>query len=443
MARSTPAATLYLLLPPRTAVQRALPAKPSMTANAAGADLSSLPLGFAWTLRHRLQRVDHAPLASLAPLVAQAARVVLLLAASDVTLFRMAVPPLPAARLHAALPALVEDRVIGDPEACAIAAGAELDGQRTIAVTDRAWLQQWLAVLRSLGARRIAALPLQLCLPLPAGQVSAALIDLSGTLELVLRTSPEEGLGLPVDTAATAATAEAGSPQALIDAVMSLLATFTGGRPVQMAMTPSHAALFQAWLAQHPASGITLVEDSWATWVEGASQVSVDLATGVAQRTAEGPDWRRWRWPLRLALACVLLNVIALNADWWRRRDEAQSVENAMWATYRRAFPNDPPPAQPLPQMRQKVAAMRQAAGEFAAGDFLTLAAALGEAWSEAGNDKRAIAGLDYREATLTVRLKPGAQASIDAMGPALAARRLTVTPSAGDPALWQVRSAP
>lgn len=426
MARTTPTATLYLLLPPRTGVQRTPPATI--------ADLSQWPLPYAWTLRTRLQRTDRATLAALAPLVAQAARVVLLLAASDVTLLRMAVPPLPAARLQAALPALVEDRVIGDPDDCAIVAGPELDGRRTIAITDRGWLQQWLTALRQAGATRIAALPMQLCLPLPAGQTSAALLDLSGPLELVLRTSADEGLGLPVG---------ADSPAALIDAVQSALTTLAGARPVQMSVTPAHVALFHAWLHEHPDSGITLVDESWEHWVDGANQAGVDLAASVALRNDERPDWRRWRWPLRLALACVLLNVVALNADWWRLRSEGHAVEDDIAASYRRAFPAEPPPAQPLAQMRQKVAAMRQAAGEFAAADFLTLSAALGEAWNEAGNDKRAIAGLDYRDATLTVRLRPGAQVSLEAMTVPLAARRLSVTPSSADPSLWQVRSAP
>ncbi len=419
MARVTPAATLYLRLPPRFAAQ--------------ATELASLPLPFAWTLRMQLQRADTAALAALAPLIAQASRVVLLLAASDVTLLRMAVPPLPAARLAAALPALVEDRVIGDPDDCVIAAGPDIDGQRAIAIADRAWLQQWLAALRQLGARRIVAVPLQLCLPLPAGHVSAALLEAGSELELALRMSADEGLGLPV---------AADSLPDLPDAVRDTLATLAGGRPVQLSVLPAHAGLFHAWLAEHPGSGLELVDTSWPAWIEGASQAGVDLAGGIA-RADEAPDWRRWRWPLRLALALLLLNLAALNADWWRLRSEGQALEREMEATYRRAFPGEPAPPQPLAQMRQKVAAARQAGGEFAAGDFLALSAALGEAWVEAGNDTRAIAALDYRDATLMVRLRPGAQLSPDAMAGALAARRLTVTPSPADPSQWQVRSAP
>ncbi len=427
MARTTPAATLYLRLPPRAAVQ---PGAPALTA----AELSLLPLAFAWALRIRLQRADTAALAALAPLLAQSPRVVLLLAASDVTLLRMAVPPLPAARLQAALPALVEDRVIGDPQECAIAAGPDIDGQRTIAVTDRAWLQRWLTMLRQLGARRIVAVPMQLCLPLPAAGASAALLDSSGQLELALRTSADEGLGLPV---------AADSAGGLVDAVLAPLATFAGGRAVQLSVTPAYAAQFHAWSAGHPDSGIELVNESWDAWIEGARQVGVDLAGAIAMRADQRTDWHRWRWPLRLALACVLLNLVALNADWWRLRRQGQSVEQEMAAIYRQAFAGEAPPLQPLAQMRQKVAAVRQAAGEFAAGDFLTLSAALGEAWAEAGNDRRAIAALDYRDATLTVRLRPGAQVSLEAMGAVLAARRLAVTPSPADPSVWQVRNAP
>ena len=428
MVRATSASALYLCLPPRAGGQR------PREVNAAVTALPQVSLGFAWTLRAQLQRADTTTLARIAPLVAQASRVVLLLAASDVTLLRMPVPPLSASRLQAALPGLIEDRVIGDPEDCVIAAGPDVDGQRTIAVADRAWLQAWLQVLRQFGARRIAALPMQLCLPLPAGRASAALLDLSGTLELAMRTSPEQGLGMAVD---------ADGPDALVDAVRGMLAAFGSGRAVQLSVTPRHAALFQAWRVAHPDSGIELVEEDWSVWIEGASRAGIDLVVAVAANPGERIDWRRWRWPLSLALACLLLNVFALNWDWWRLRSEGQTLGDDMAALYRRSFPGTPLTQAPLAQMQQKIAAARQAAGEFAAGDFLALAAALGEAWSEAGNDLRAISSLDYRDATLNVRLRPGAQASLEALGPALAARRLAVAPSPADPLLWQVRSTP
>jgi general secretion pathway protein L len=83
-----------------------------------------------------------APLGNLGDMVASSRRVVLLLAASDTTLLRIKTPPLSAARLKAALPALVEEQVLGDPADCVLAAtAADAEGMRTVAVVQRAWLE--------------------------------------------------------------------------------------------------------------------------------------------------------------------------------------------------------------------------------------------------------------------------------------------------------------
>ena len=78
------------------------------------------------------------PLGNLADMVAAARRVVLLLAAADVTLLHVPVPPLSNARLKAALPALVEDQVLGDPADCVLALApltATQDGSTRTAVS--------------------------------------------------------------------------------------------------------------------------------------------------------------------------------------------------------------------------------------------------------------------------------------------------------------------
>lgn len=420
MPRDTRAGSLYLRLP----------ARPSDALRQDAALQTALP--FAWSVRGRLQRIATATLAELAPQIAAAQRVNLLLAASDVTLVRMPVPPLPASRLKAALPALVEDHVIGDAADCAIAAGPDIDGQRLIAIADRAWLQRWVQALRPLRARRIAALPMQLCLPLPAHHVAAALLESSTGYELALRYSADEGIGLPL-----AVDDDAQLP----DAVAGLLATLAPSRAVQLSLPSARVEVFRAWLATHAESGIVTVEENWAAWAEGATQVTIDLQTGVAGNDPPRIDWHRWRWPVTLAAACVLLNVIALNADWWRLRREGQRLNEAMTALYRQSFPNERLVAEPLAQMKQKVAAVKQASGEFAPGDFVALSASLGEAWAEAGNDLRAITSLEYRDGTLDVKLKQGAQVSLDALRPALVARRLQAAPSPADPSIWQVRS--
>jgi general secretion pathway protein L len=414
MAREARPSSLVLRLPARNALH-------------AAALQAKLP--FAWSERGRLLRIAEASLHEIANELSDAQRVVLLLAASDVTLMRVPVPPVPAARLQAALPALVEDHVIGDPADCTIAAGPDIDGQRVIAVTDRAWLQAWVNALRQHGARRLSALPMQLCLPLPAEHVSAALLESASGSELTLRYSTDEGIGLPVVV---------DDESQLPEAVVNLLATFAPQRAVQLSLPASRINAFHVWLAGHSINDIVVVEENWAVWVEGATQVSVDLVAGISSGD-ESVDWRRWRWPLTLAAACLLLNVIALNADWWRLRSEGLRLTDEMSALYQRSFPNDKVVLEPLAQMKQKVAALRQASGEFAPGDFVVLSATLGEAWAEAGNDLRAISSIEYRDGTLELKLKPGAKASLEALRPVLASRHVQVTPSPADTMVWQI----
>ena len=459
IASMAPAA-LYLRLPPR-----AMPAPAGAAHASPAASPSPASLSFAITARGRLQRIGHASLPELAALVPQAQRVVLLLAASDVSLFRIAVPPLPAARLKAALPALVEDRVIGDPADCAIAiapanggsvakaakaakaantqaatatttaGSAGAGNERLIAVTDRAWLQGWLDSVRRHGARRVSALPFVLCLPLPAGHVAASLVEHAGQRELALRLSAQEGMGLPLSSE--------GAPRA--PEVLQLLSTLAGGRPVQLALP---ASLLDEFRSAPELASVELREENWAAWVEGASHVPVDLATGIAADESDGPDWRRWRWPLALAAVLVLVNVVALNWDWWQLRSEGQQLRDTMANSFHRSFPNEAL-VDPVAQMRQKVAASRQAAGEFAPGDFIALSASLGDAWAELGvaagattsPTAGAVAALEYRDAALMVRFKPGQQPSLDAARAALAARGLAATVVAGEAAQWQVRS--
>jgi len=417
MARDGGPTALYLQLPTRSALHTV-------------ATQCSLP--FAWSVRGRLLRMGSATLADLAPQVSGAQRVMLLLAASDVTLVRVTVPPLSAVRLQAALPALVEDHVIGDPADCAFAAGPDIDGRRMIAVVDREWLQAWVHALRQYGARRISALPIQLCLPLPAQHLAAALLESSAGRELALRYSVDEGIGLPV---------EVDEQSELPDAVAHLLATFMPAQPVQLSLPAMHMDSFREWLAANADSGIVAVEENWAAWVEGAMHVPLDLTAGISATETVRIDWDRWRWPVTLAMACVLLNVCALNWDWWRLRSEGVRLNEAMSALYRRSFPNDAMVSEPLAQMKQKVAATKRASGELAPDDFIALSALVGEAWAEAGNDLRAIASIDYRDGALELKLKPGTQVSLNALRPALAARRLQATASAADPMVWQVRS--
>ena len=112
--------TLYIRLPSRAAAGSA-PQWPALPCAFALVSHGRVPHGVS------IWRQGVMPLPDLSDTISRAQRVVLLLAASDVTLLRVKVPPLSPARLKAALPNPVEDQLIDDPSDCVIVAGGIAD----------------------------------------------------------------------------------------------------------------------------------------------------------------------------------------------------------------------------------------------------------------------------------------------------------------------------
>lgn len=433
-----------------TALYLRLPARADVSATT---DINSLALPFALAVRGRVREQGNARLDALSEAIRHSQRVVLLFSASDVTLMRIAVPPIPAHRLSQALPALVEDRIIGDPADCVLAAGPAGDGLRTVAVIDRTWLEHWVTPVRHLGARRLSAVPLQLCLPPSKGQLVAWLFDFphvpQPSHELVIRTGDAEGAGLPLGTVDS----EASSPEAVLATAIAM----TAGSPLQLSVPEQALPDFTEALARRSAlmpeaafGPVELRKTSWDALIDAAAQSEIDLIAGVATRDQPAFDWLRWRLPMGLALALLLLNVLALHGDWWRLHQEGARLETDMLRTYRTAFPDDAANdkavmADPVSRMKQRRIAQSRAAGEPSSGDFLWLCAALGDAWpaiqQATGMEARAVTRIDYRDAGLLLRLKPGVKSSHDTVRKILIERQLELS-AGSDPNSWQVQSA-
>jgi len=362
------------------------------------------------------------PLRNLGDLVGTSRRIVLLLAAADVSLLSVQAPPLSGARLKAALPGLVEEHILGDPaDAVLVAAPEQPDGTRPIAVADRDWLEALVKSLLVQGARAVSAVPAQLCLPLQPGSVAAAI---SG-VELTLRQSLFQGFGLALD--ATPAV------------VLQTARTFSGDAPLVLYVPPAQLGEYQA-LAQDAGPGITLEADDWVHWIAGSKTTALDLVSGLGAAGSPARDWRRWRWPIALAALVVAINLIGLNVEWLRLRSEAKTVQQSMTQTYRAVYPRETTILDPVLQMRQHIARARANTGEVAPDEFTYLASALGEAARALGRPV-GIASIEYRERALTVKVKPE---SVDPgltgqLRTALATRRLTLEET--KPGNWVIRS--
>jgi general secretion pathway protein L len=362
-------------------------------------------------------------LRGLGDLVAASRRVVLLLAGVDVTMLHVKTPPLSGARLKAALPGLVEEQVLGDPADCVLTAAPAQsdDGMRSIAVVQRAYLEPLVRTVLALGAHSVAALPAQLCLPLQPGRVSGAI----GASELTLRDGLYHGLGL----------AMASTPEVALQTVRAL----AGDAPLTLYLDPAQLGQYQALIVDADPA-ITVEADSWQHWVAGSKTTTLDLVPALGAAGARATDWQRWRWPLRLSLLALIVNLVGLNVQWLRMKREADAIRLEMLQTFRAAYPKDTVIQDPVAQMRMNLARAKAASGKVGPDEFLFQAAAFGEA-ARALPRPVTVASIDYRERALSVKVKPESAdpGVVSALKGALATRNLGLTESA--PATWLIRN--
>lgn len=402
------------------------------------------------------------PLSELSDTIAKSQRVVVVLAASDVTLLRVKVPPLSSARLKAALPNLVEDQLIADPSDCVVVAGGLSDGLRTVAVVQRAWLDLLAKTLIAFGARHIAAFPAQLCLPFQSagqsdqpGSVTAAINDRNDDgqnagIDMTLRLSEQDGIGLAISPEQDESAAR--------EAIRTICAVVPEA-PITLYVPQSLVNAYQEAVNETVAQNnveqgkrITVTADNWSRWIAGASVTTLDLLAGLGLGTGPKLDWRPWRLPLALAAAVLVVNAVALNIDWWRIKGETNSLRMAMVQIYKSAYPKESVIIDPVAQMQQKIAAAKRASGLAAPDDFTAITASFGEAWASAvaaAGKATSIAALEYHDHSLFVRLKQGGEAPTQQMKAALAKRSLSLDLGALDHApeqsgavVWQIRSA-
>jgi general secretion pathway protein L len=356
--------------------------------------------------------------------VAASRHVVLLLAAPDVTLLHVKTPPLSAARLKAALPSLVEEQVLGDPEDCVlVAAPAQTDdGMRTIAVAQRAWLEAIVKGLLAMGARTVSALPSQLCLPVEPGNVSGA-IDANG---ITLRHGLFAGLGLAVT----------GTPAMALQTARAL----AGDSPLHLYVDADQLGEYQALVAE-AGPGIAVEAEHWAHWISGSKSTHLDLVPGLGAAGAKVRDWKKWRWPLRLALAALIVNLIGLNVQHMRLKREAEGIRLGMKQTFKAAYPNEPViSSDPAAQMRANINRAKALGGQVTPNEFTYLAAAFGEAVRSLPRPPELIS-MAFREKVLTVKVKPESidPSAVQILKQALSARGLALED--GMVGVWTIRS--
>lgn len=302
----------------------------------------------------------------LAQLPQRAARVQLVLPATDILITRANLPH--SAKRHAGsvLAFAVEEETLGDPDANQVSwLGSAADAD-VLAVADRQGLQAWHDALEAAGIGEYEVHCETLMLPLTAGEWSLAWNGRDG----FVRTGEYEG-----------ATTDCGDGET---------------PPLSLRLM-----LDQAKARIEAPKSIVLHPCVTTPDAEPDAQPDLDAwqrKLGVALRLAGPWDWRRApldagvslsqeraRWRLlpgtlsRLRLAAWLTAIalgahaLALIVDWTRLAGEQRSLRAQMESRFRAAFPDAVAVADPALQMRRKLTDARHAAGQPDSGDFLPM----------------------------------------------------------------------
>lgn len=310
----------------------------------------------------------------------RADRTELIVGADDVLLLAVQVPPLSGARLRAALPHLIEDRLLGAPEESFVAIGpASRDPLRALAVVQRAPLERALRLLAQAGVAPAAAWPEQLTLPLAQGGWTCA----AGESHCTVRTGALSGF------ATGPATAD--SPPA------ELMLALRGANPAVRALAVWGEIDAARW---SDAAGIPVQ-------VVRANRFVFDPPAFDLLQFELSPvtvDWKVWRAPAVLAAACALIAILGLNLHWFSLAGEQRDLRERMERTLREAFPDTTVVLDPALQLKRRVADLRAAGGANSADDFIPLANALGEALKAKPG---AVKSMEYRDGRLQLVFQP------------------------------------
>ncbi|OWJ57596.1 type II secretion system protein GspL [Paraburkholderia caledonica] len=430
--------TLIVLLPPRD------PAVPSQEWQ-----LPDLP----FVLLDKSGRTQRAGRSALA-LLPRATSTVLMVAARDQLMMPATLPPLRGPKLRQALPNIVEDQLIQDPQTCHIAVDSQsaAGGRPMLAIIDRGWFRFIYEAFSAAGHRSLRAVPVTRCLPeatLPAvpaevaetvsatepAMAGASLADaapvpvaadtapqvvpmVAAVLGTVVQTAPAmllEGAvesGMPRVELAIARGAQGEGLAVPANAVNATLAALAGATPVSLYMLTEVPGNEPSLGASSPARLGALVHGASPLPFEQLARRALTCRFDLCQFEFASQPWRldratlrRLRLPVLLALGALVVAIVGANVQWLMLSRQRDAISTQMTELLLTTFPKTTVVLDAPDQMSRQLQQLRVAAGELSPGDFLSLADGLARSLPPV--PVNGIAALDYHDRRLDVTFKP------------------------------------
>jgi general secretion pathway protein L len=314
--------------------------------------------------------------------------------------------PAPAARqrrISSALRFLVEDGVIPDPEKLHVATGPLTDnGLLAVAIVDRSWMEQALAMLAEAGLIARSACPECLLPELPPRGWTVVLDGRNG----FARTGEMSGFTLDSGD-------DGEAPVALRLALDQVRASPAApdrlvARPVP-GIAPPPAAQWAAKL------GIPVeIGPDWR-WPAAHKRPVLDLLQGeFAPRVTERNWTRMLRRSAILVAALAVVSVCGTALEWAMNARERSALAGQMKDTYRRSFGESAVVVDAPLQMARALEQLRRQSGEPAAGDFVPLFAAVADRLLDPARHR--VESIGYTDGVLTLSVRPVEAARFSAL---------------------------
>jgi general secretion pathway protein L len=435
--------TLIVLLPPRD------PAVPSQEWQ-----LPELP----FVLLDKSGRTQRAGRSALA-LLPRATSTVLMVAARDLLMMPATLPPLRGPKLRQALPNVVEDQLIQDPQTCHIAVDPQpvAGGRQLLAIVDRGWFRFVVEAFSTAGHRSLRAVPVTRCLPqaavpdalaevaetvgagepAAAGSSGAAVATslpgvapvvapgvasvtpmVAAVLGPVVQTAPAlllEGMtdsSAPRVELAIARGVQGEGLAVPASAVNATLGALAGAAPISLYMLTEVPGNEPSLAPTSPARLAAQIHGASPLPFEQLARRALECRFDLCQFEFASQPWRldratvrRLRLPIMLAVAALVIAIIGANIQWMMLARQRDAINTQMTELLLNTFPKTTVVLDAPDQMARQLQQLRVAAGELSPGDFLSLADGLARSLGPV--PVNGIAGLDYHDRRLEVSFKP------------------------------------
>lgn len=313
-----------------------------------------------------------------------------IIASSRLTCVNVKMPARSRRRWEAALPFVAEEYTLTDPDENHIVPGvAQKNGQRSLFIIDKNWLQSIVAACLAVNIQLRRAVPEMLMPQQPSPDSWVIVWDGSTGF---MRTGPTAGIVLDYADA--------------LHAPLALSLSLHAAQPQSIQLRfPSELEEARRNVPQWPIPVVLTPGAAWDWRNAPIAGDTLNLLWGPLAPKARLHEWLPKLRPLALImLVAIAIETLGTNIEWMMLSHEKSSATREMERTFRKTFGETSTVVNPPLQMQRNIAVLRHSAGLPDEADFLPLLDQAAAALS--GLPSGSITALHYESGRLDVDIK-------------------------------------